>query len=192
MVVTVPLTKGHTAIIDRDMLGRVLCYSWSYRRDGYAVAQIGEGKERKLTAMHRYIYSLVNGPIPTKMVIDHINGNKLDNRIENLRCIMKKENMNNQRGHREKLYTYKVNGKGKYRAAIWFKGKTYHIGMFDTLEAALEAKKTKLLELERDYKKTCKVPYKREAPLPGVDSGACLRVVYSLFTVQGPVPLPVS
>lgn len=46
-------------------------------------------------ARHRVIWYYFKGNIPQGMHIDHINGNKLDNRIENLRCVTPKENMNN-------------------------------------------------------------------------------------------------
>lgn len=44
---------------------------------------------------HRLVYETFVGPIPEGMVIDHINGDRDDNRVENLRCITQSENMNN-------------------------------------------------------------------------------------------------
>jgi len=37
------------------------------------------------SAVHRFVYEYFNEPIPPKMTIDHINNDKLDNRLENLR-----------------------------------------------------------------------------------------------------------
>lgn len=45
--------------------------------------------------VHRLIYLTFKGNIPEDMVIDHIDGNKLNNHILNLRCVTVKENVNN-------------------------------------------------------------------------------------------------
>jgi len=45
--------------------------------------------------VHRVVWTLHNGLIPSKMVIDHINRNRADNRIENLRLCTSKENGQN-------------------------------------------------------------------------------------------------
>ena len=42
---------------------------------------------------HRKVWKSVYGEIPKGMVIDHINGNTLDNRIENLQCITQAQNI---------------------------------------------------------------------------------------------------
>ena len=45
--------------------------------------------------IHRAIWETFVGPIPEGYEIDHINGNRSDNRLCNLRCVSHKENMNN-------------------------------------------------------------------------------------------------
>jgi len=56
----------------------------------------------KITTMHRAIWELVNGEIPKDYMIHHKNGNKKDNRIDNLECLSRK-----QHGikHRKKSYS---------------------------------------------------------------------------------------
>ena len=62
----------------------------------------------KMTFAHRVIWEMHNGEVPDGMEIDHINGVKHDNRIENLRCVdrwincknaaMRKDNKSGQTG----------------------------------------------------------------------------------------------
>ena len=42
--------------------------------------------------VHRFIAEIFLGEIPTGYVIDHINGNKLDNRVDNLRIVTSSQN----------------------------------------------------------------------------------------------------
>lgn len=56
---------------------------------GYRVIR----KNGKLSASHRLVWEAANGPIPVGHVIHHINGNKLDNRLENLQCLSLAEHM---------------------------------------------------------------------------------------------------
>ena len=44
---------------------------------------------------HRVIWYYYNGEIPEDHEIDHINGDKTDNHLDNLRCVSRKENLNN-------------------------------------------------------------------------------------------------
>ena len=49
----------------------------------------------KLYQTHRIIWELHNGPIPAGLVIDHIDRNSLNNKIDNLRCITQGNNTRN-------------------------------------------------------------------------------------------------
>ena len=81
--------KG-TSIIDKDCLHLVDKHKWSLSNTGYAVTNFKpEGKNHKtLVFMHRFL-------VQTDKRIDHINRDKLNNRISNLRVCKVKENNRN-------------------------------------------------------------------------------------------------
>jgi len=87
---------------------------------------------------HRLVYLLHHGYVPE--YIDHINGIKDDNRIENLRAATGSENMYNIGVLKSNTSgvkgVYWVTGRCKWRAGIRYGGKRYYLGMFDDLELA--------------------------------------------------------
>ena len=70
----------------------------------------------KSTKAHQVIWNMMHGQIPTGYVIDHINGDPLDNRLCNLRLATHAENMRN--------------AKRSVANKTGFKGVTYHAGRF--------------------------------------------------------------
>ena len=65
--------------------------SGGYRQVCFTV----DGKQRVLY-LHRIVYCWFNDYIPPKTLIDHVNGDRLDNRIENIRLADSKLNRNNR------------------------------------------------------------------------------------------------
>ena len=59
---------------------------------GYLRITVYKNGERKSILSHRFIYECYNGLISEGLVIDHINRDKLDNRIENLHVVTHREN----------------------------------------------------------------------------------------------------
>jgi len=98
---------------------------------------INIGYRRTYYKAHKLAWLYVYGFLPE--VLDHINGNKIDNRIENLRIVSKRQNSQNAKCHRNgKLIGACKTGKGRpWRSQIYVNGKTKSLGVFDTeLEAA--------------------------------------------------------
>ena len=95
--------------------------------------------ERKKVFMHRLVLGYREG-----LDVDHINGNGLDNRKCNLRICSHSKNIANQ--HKRTAGICKVPS-GRYRASICHNYKTIYIGTYDTEDEAIEARKTKELEL---------------------------------------------
>ena len=106
-------------------------------RDGYITAStLG-----KTMAGHRVAWALHYGSWPDG-VIDHINGNRADNRIENLRCVTQQLNRQNMRAaHKDSRTGYLgVTRTGaRFRAQIYHQGRNKNLGLFDTPDAAHRA-----------------------------------------------------
>tara|TARA_B100000767_G_C19295800_1_gene341407 strand:+ start:69 stop:416 length:348 start_codon:yes stop_codon:yes gene_type:complete len=95
----------------------------SLDKEGY-VRIYDKGKHWK---EHRLVWTQTHGEIPKGMVIDHINNNKQDNRIENLQCITNKQNA--LRKNHGKGY-FKV--RDRFKAYKSYNGKHYYLGYFGT------------------------------------------------------------
>ena len=77
-----------------------------------------------------------------ELQVDHINGNRLDNRKENLRLATPQQNQMNRKSHRNSTSKYKGvswdKSRNKWRALIMIDNKYKHIGRYqDEREAAL-------------------------------------------------------
>ena len=90
--------------------------------------------------MHRVIMNP-----PARMVVDHVNGDTLDNRRENLRVTTQSQNIKNQKRRRSgqiSLGTTFLKSAGKYQAQIWCNGRYRYLGIFATEKEAHDAYKT--------------------------------------------------
>ena len=86
--------------------------------------------------VHRIIYLMHHKHLPE--FVDHLNGNHLDNRLENLRAATKGENNRNAKIRKDNKSGVKGVGlhKGKWRARINVNGVQIHLGYFNTKEEA--------------------------------------------------------
>lgn len=71
--------------------------SLQFRPDKTTRRGVTVGYNGKYTCVHRIIWELFHGPIPDACVIDHLNGNPWDNRIENLACKTQTYNQRNRK-----------------------------------------------------------------------------------------------
>lgn len=89
------------------------------------------------------LHSLIIGEIHDDYVIDHINGNRLDNRRENLRVVTKRSNAANSKSRSGSTSKYKGvsldSSRNKWISSIQLNGKTNHIGRFESEEDAAKA-----------------------------------------------------
>lgn len=106
---------------------------------GYAAVNVGGGMLRA----HRIIYAIVHGEMPGE--IDHIDGNPMNNRIENLRDVSHSVNMHNSKKSKDNTSgfpgVYWHSQHQKWYACIRADGRLIHIGYFDDFDEAVQARK---------------------------------------------------
>ena len=118
-----------------------------HKNSGYTLIRVGD----KLLRAHRIAFFIVNNETPN--VIDHINGDRSDNRISNLRSCTSQQNgfnsskqINNTSGYRG------VSKAGnKWRARIYIKNKETSLGHFDCPKEASRVYEEKARELHGEF-----------------------------------------
>jgi len=130
------------------------------RKKGEVISSLsGEGKyklirfEGELISLHRLIWILNKGYIPSDHVIDHINGDCRDNRLANLRVCTHAENMRNRKinannscGYKGVYFDDSKGARNKWRAQIRVSGSKINLGRYSSPEEAHGAyKKAALL-----------------------------------------------
>ena len=124
----IQLSQSKIAIVDDEDFNHLLsCGRWSITDNGYAF-------NSKLKFMHRYLFKMHNKNIDGKL-IDHINGNKLDNRKDNLRECSNSENLHNSKPPKTNTSGYKgvrwCKKSNRWTAAIQINYKTISLGSFE-------------------------------------------------------------
>ena len=66
------------------------------------------GCESKRYHVHRFVWECFNGPIPNDKVIDHINNDKMDNRLSNLQLMSQQENCLKSAKDRDYTFVSKI------------------------------------------------------------------------------------
>lgn len=130
----IPLTKGKYAIVDAADYERVARHKWCASGSGrrmYAYCHING----KTVALHRFLTNAPKG-----MVVDHIDGNGLNDRQSNLRVCTQRQNLWNSRP-KGRHSRYKGVCWDKYRnrwvVYVRYEGRNIFVGRFrDEVEAA--------------------------------------------------------
>lgn len=128
--------------IDNEDIDKVKDLYWNYDKDGYIVSNL----YAKRILLHRFVLNNFDFSYD----IDHINGDKKDNRKSNLRICTHQQNMMNQEVRKTNKLgikgVYLENFTNKYVGHITYNGKIIK-KRFDTLQEAISYRK----ELEDEY-----------------------------------------
>ena len=143
MAKKIPLGHGQFAIVDDEDYEKVCQYKWhtmsgSSNPNAYAVTKV---------RMHRLVIDA-----PMGYMVDHINGDTLDNRKANLRLCTNSQNQQNtaSRGGSSKYKGVSfLRKRNKWIASFQFDSKKYYCGMWDSEEDAARAVDKKRGKLTR-------------------------------------------
>lgn len=130
--------KDGYAIVDKEYswLDR---YNWHMRK-GYA-------HTKSIGSIHRFIMG-----VPDDKFIDHINHDRLDNRLSNLRIATESQNMANISITSKHGYKGVFNSpSGRWYSQVRHNGKKYHIGTFNTKQEAALAYNKMAKELHGEF-----------------------------------------
>lgn len=125
----VKVGQNHVALVDDEDFDRVSEWTWYLHNHGGYAATTKYRVNRVRWLMHRLILNAPKG-----VEVDHINGNPLDNRKENLRLCERRENARNTRKHKadgEYKGIWKLPS-GRWTAAITKNYKAESLGTYDS------------------------------------------------------------
>lgn len=138
----IPLTRGMVALVDDGDYPLVATRSWQARHhprqphlSHYAIHMYRDGEKMRGLYMHRLILSAAPG-----VLVDHRNGDALDNRRSNLRLCTSRQNNGNRSINCNSTTGFKgvVRSGKRFRASIGSKTDRVKLGCFsDPIEAAL-------------------------------------------------------
>ena len=128
-------------------------------KDGYCCVNLCKNSKRKMYKIHRLVaLNFIANP-ENKPLVDHRDGNKQNNNINNLRWATNQENQRNA-----KLSIGNTSGiKGvcwhkrpkKWCASIKVNGRTMSLGFFDNIEEAKQVRQNKVYEIYGEFVNDC-------------------------------------
>jgi len=174
-MVLIPLggkaAAGRHTKVDSDVAEELMKLSWYWESNGYARRAVRfrmpDGRRAiRHIYMHREVWCLAGKVIPDGHELDHINGDKLDNRLYNLRPATTAQNQHNRKLNR-KVGTSRYKGvswykpTGKWRARIQHNGKEIYLGYFADEIEATKAYDKAARQLFGEYAR-CNFPVEKE------------------------------
>ena len=146
-----PFTGSGTWLTFRASNAQKGAFAGSLKRNGYIYINY----KSKHYKAHRLFWFLQTGHDPGELTIDHIDGNKSNNKFLNLRLATQSQQIcnttkrcDNSSGHRGVSF---VKRRQKYRAYIKIDKKQLSLGYYKTFKEAVAARQAKELELFGEF-----------------------------------------
>lgn len=152
---TIEVSGRLQAKVDDDLYDELQNYIWHESGKGYVATSIWLGNQcmprQKEVYMHRLIAEADH-----QQDVDHINGDRMDNRRSNLRIASRSQNLANQSVRARNSVGVKGVGKSgsKYYAQITIHKEHHYLGVFDTIEDASRAYSLKALSAWGEFART--------------------------------------
>lgn len=157
--VKIPLTQGHYALIDKEDLSELSKYKFHIDK-GYVSTSKWIKEEKRVK--HFRIHNILMAP-SQGLEVDHINGDPLDNRKENLRIVTHSQNMMNSKISKNNTSGYKGVSfniaRNKWQVHIMDNKKEKCVGYFNN---KIEAAKVYNQEALKYYGEFAKLNYINE------------------------------
>jgi hypothetical protein len=129
------------------------------KRGYFVVILSNSRKQRKTHTVHRLVATAFIENPNDKQQVDHIDNNKINNAVNNLRWCTNKENSrnrnlnkNNSSGCKGVAFLEKVK---KWRARIMIDGIDIHLGLFDNFDDAKQARVNKVNQVFGQFTNFC-------------------------------------
>ena len=136
------------ALIDSEDYEKCKSVKWTGRKEIYGLRVFNN----KIGQLSEFI---MNFKSTAMVVIDHINGNTLDNRKQNLQICTTRQNQMKKRMQKNNTSGYRGvcwnKNQHKWQGAIVYKRKHFHLGLFSTKEEAALAYNKKAKELFGEF-----------------------------------------
>ena len=143
----VPLNHGKVALVDDADFPAVSQLRWIARKTANSNIWYAHTTTKPILLLHHFLL----GKPPKGFVIDHVNGDGLMNTRANLRVCTQKENMKNQRQHRDSKSPFKGIWRAqhcdRWAAQLVCNRKKIYLGLYKEPEDAARAYDRKAIEL---------------------------------------------
>jgi hypothetical protein len=159
----ISLTRGKFAIVDDENYEWLIAMgNWCCSTGGYAVLNINHKKPNgKCGNSKKWMHREIMNP-PSRLNVDHINGDKLDNRKSNLRVCTHSENMKNRKTSKNSISELKGviahKPSGKWVAQIKSNKIRYYLGFFEDKYEAAKAYNAAALKYHGEFAKLNEIP----------------------------------